>query len=184
MSEPENGASIASAEAKYARGIPLEKRERFSEVAAGLESFGAAHLDPELKGFVLELWRRICRSKRLDCRRGNPNVSTASVIHVIARMNFLFDKSQPVRLTFDAVCDFFGVKKTTVGGKASELERTLRLRQHSEPGLCRSAFIDDFTFVELSNGMVMTLGMAKSATWVRPDAKPQSMPTRYVNSHS
>ena len=36
-----------------------------------------------------------------------------------------------------------------------------------------SAFFDGFTFVELSNGMVIALGMAKSARWVRPDVTPQ-----------
>jgi hypothetical protein len=36
MSKTENGGSIASLESKYAPGIPLEKRERFSEVAAGV----------------------------------------------------------------------------------------------------------------------------------------------------
>src|SRR5437867_1176090 len=106
MSEPESGAPITSAESKFVPGIPLEKRGRFSEVAAGLESFGVAHLDPELTGFVLDLWKRVCRSKRLDCRRGDLNVWAASVIQVIARMNFLFDQSQPVHLTFDKICDF------------------------------------------------------------------------------
>ncbi len=163
MNEPEDHASR----------IPLEKRQRFAEVAGGIERFGAAHLDQELAGFVLELWKRVCRSKRLDCRRGAANVWTASVIHVIARMNFLFDKSQAVHLTFEAICDFFGAKKTTVGGKATEIERTLRLRQHSEPGLCRREFVDDFTTVQLSNGMVLSLATAKKMGMVPPDAMPR-----------
>ena len=48
--------------------IPAEKRERFNEVALMLERFGQSHLDPELTGFTLELWRRLCRRQTIDCR--------------------------------------------------------------------------------------------------------------------
>ena len=73
--------------------IPTERRERFREVATLLGQFGQAHLDPGLTAFTLELWRRVCRRQRLDCRRGKPAIWAASVVHVIARMNFLFDRN-------------------------------------------------------------------------------------------
>lgn len=40
-----------------------------------------------------------------------PQVWAASVIHVIARMNFLFDRNEPIHLTLDMIADFFGVKE-------------------------------------------------------------------------
>ena len=110
--------------------IPSERRERFDEVAGLIEQFGQQHLDAELTGFAIELWKRVCRRKAPDCLFGKPSVWAASVTHVIARMNFLFDRSQPVHLTFGAICDFFQTSKNTVGGKATEIERTLRLGQH------------------------------------------------------
>lgn len=161
MSEIQNPLPSSGEETKRIPGLASEKQERFREVAEAITRFGAARLDPELTGFALELWQRICRLKRMDCRRGDPNVWAASVTHVIARMNFLFDRKQAVHLTFDSICDFFQVKKTTVGGKASEIERTLRLRQHSEPGLCRSEFVEAFTMVRLPNGFVAPLETAK-----------------------
>ena len=94
------------------------------------------------------------------------------MVHVIARMNFLFDRNQSVHITFDTICDWFQANKTTVGGKATEIERALRLRQHSEPGLCRSEFIETFTTVQLSNGMLVSLQMAKQMGLVPPDAMP------------
>ena len=153
--------------------IPKEKRERFSEVAALLEQFGQAHLDLELTGFTLELWRRICRRQTMDCRRGKPHIWAASVVLVIARMNFLFDRSQPRHLEFDTISDWFQANKTTVGIKATEIERGLRLRQHSEPGLCRGEFVETFTTVQLPNGLVMSLQMAKEMGFVPPDARPR-----------
>ena len=150
--------------------ISEARRERFAEVAALLEQFGQTHLDPELTGFMLELWKRLCRRKAPDCLRGKPVIWAAGVTHVIARMNFLFDRSQPVHVTFDTICQFFGANKTTVGSKATDIERTLRLRQHSEPGLCRQEFLETFTTVQLSNGMVFSWQMAKQMGYLPPDA--------------
>jgi hypothetical protein len=150
-------------------GIPAAKQERYAEVASLLESFGQAHLDPELTGFTLELWRRICRKQSMDCRRGEATLWAATVVHIVARINFLFDRAQPVHLTFDLICESFGAKKTTVGGKATSIERTLGLRQHNEPGLTLSKFMDMFTTVQLSNGMIVTLAMAKQMGLVQDD---------------
>jgi len=155
--------------------IPSDRRARFDEVAALLEQFGNQHLDAELTGFTLDLWRRLCRRKAPDCLRGQPAVWAASVIHVIARMNFLFDRAQPVHLTFDTICGFFQCGKNTVGGKATTIERTLRLRPHSEPGLCRSSFMESFTMVQLANGLVLPWQMARQMGYLPPDAKPEDL---------
>jgi len=130
---------------------------------------------PELTSFAIELWKRICRRKSADCTRGKAEVWAAAITHVIARMNFLFDRSQPVHLTFDTICDFFQAGKTTIGGKATAIERTLRLSQHCEPGLCRSKLIETFTMVRLSNGMVLTLAMAKQMGYLPADASPEDL---------
>jgi hypothetical protein len=158
-----------------AQRIPAAHQERFAEVAALIEQFGQAHLDAELTGFGIELWSRICRRKTADCLRGKASVWAASVTHVVARMNFLFDRNQPVHLTFDTICGFFQTNKTTIGGKATEIERLLRLRQHSEPGLCRSEFLEDFTTIRLSNGMVLSWSTAKRMGYLPPDAKLEDL---------
>ncbi len=156
-------------------GIPTAHRARFDEVAALLTQFGQQHLDAELTGFTLELWRRLCRRKASDCLRGQPHVWAATVVHVIARMNFLFDRSQPVHLTFDTICGFFQTSKTTIGSKATGVERTLRLSQHSEPGLCRRQFLESLTMIRLANGMVLSFEMAKRMGYLPPDANPADL---------
>ena len=65
--------------------------------------------------------------------------------------------------------------KNTVGSKATEIERTLRLRQHSEPGICRTEFLESFTMIQLSNGMVLTWEMAKQMGYLPADAKPEDL---------
>lgn len=141
-------------------------------MAALLVQFGQSHLDAELTGFTLELWARICRRQNPDCRRGQPSVWAATVVHVVARMNFVFDREQPVHVTFDTICGAFRANKTTVGSKATEVERALRLSQHAEPGLCRQRFLEDFTMLRLSNGMQVPFRMAKEMGLVPPDFQP------------
>ena len=72
-------------------------------------------------------------------------------------------------------CDFFQTNKTTVGSKATEIERTLRLSQHSEPGLCRSEFLESFTTIRLSSGMVLSWEMAKQMGYLPADAQPEDL---------
>ena len=89
-------------------------------------------------------------------------------------MNFLFDRSQPVHLAFDTICQEFQANKNTVTGKATGIERQLRLRQHHEPGLCRREYMAAFTMVRLSNGMVMSWEMARQMGYLPPDAGPRT----------
>jgi len=172
---PNEAPSLSPVPMKANDRIPAAHQERFREVAAIIERFGQMHLDAELTGFVIELWKRVCRRKAPDCLRGKPAVWAASVTHVIARMNFLFDRSQPVHLTFDTLCGFFQTSKTTVGSKATEIERTLRLSQHSEPGLCRREFLESFTTIRLANGMVLPWDMAKQMGYLPADARPEDL---------
>jgi hypothetical protein len=64
--------------------IPAEKKQVHDEIAAGLAGFGQEHVDPELTGYLLALWARVCRTSKLDPRRGRPGVWAAAVTHVIA----------------------------------------------------------------------------------------------------
>jgi hypothetical protein len=157
------------------QAIAKDRRERYEAVAALLRAFGQQHLDVELTGFMLELWTRICRKKASDCLRGKIEVWAASVTHVIARMNFLFDKAQPVHTTFDTICSFYKTSKTTVGGKATEIERKLRLREHNELGLCRRELVETFTYVQFSDGIVVPWKFAKEGNYLPPDAKIEDL---------
>ena len=157
------------------KNIPAERQARFDEVAVMIDGFGREHLDAELTGYVIELWARLCRKKDAACLRGKPEVWAATVAHVIARMNFLFDRAQPVHLTFDTLCDHFHVKKTTIGNKASQVERQLRLRQHAEPGLCRNDLLEQFTMIQFSNGIVLPFGTAKKPGYIPPDERLEDL---------
>ncbi|CAN5688163.1 hypothetical protein BH20VER1_BH20VER1_09320 [soil metagenome] len=151
--------------------IPAAHRQRFDEVAGLIEPFGQQHLDAETTGFALELWKRICRRRTSDCLRGKPGVWAASVIQVIARMNFLFDQREPVHLTAETISTYFQVSKSGISRKATEIERTLRLRSLGEPGLCRIDLMEMSAAVRLSNGVVVPWKIAKQLGYLPAETR-------------
>jgi hypothetical protein len=137
-----------------------KKARRIKEVEALLDASSREHLTPELAGYVRRLWEQIGRKRNYVITGGKPEIWASAVVYVIARVNFLFDRSNPHYLLPDVICGFFGTKKSTVSAKATEIERTCRIRLGQE-GLCSPELSDSFTFVQLSNGMVLTKKMAK-----------------------
>jgi hypothetical protein len=136
------------------------KRQRIVRVRELLEKFSGEHLNAEFSQYVLKLWEQIGRKRDYVITRGAAEVWAAAVVYVIARLNFLFDRSCPHYLPPDVICGYFGTKKGTVSTRASEIEKACRIRMGQE-GLCSAEISDSLTFVELPNGLVLTKKMAR-----------------------
>jgi hypothetical protein len=77
---------------------------------------------------------------------------------VIARLNFLFDPESELFISADTVCDFFSTKKSTIGNKATQIEKACNLGLGAE-GLCSPDITDALTLVELPSGLVVPKNM-------------------------
>ena len=137
-----------------------KKTARIEEVQALLDAFSQEHLTPELAGYVRRLWEQIGRKRNYVITGGKKEVWASAVVYVIARLNFLFDRSNPHYLAPDVICDFFGTKKSTVASKAAQIEHACRIRIGQE-GLCSPEISDSFAFLQFSNGLVISKKMAK-----------------------
>lgn len=137
-----------------------KKAARIEEVQGLLDAFSQEHLTAELAGYVRKLWEQIGRKRNYVITGGKPEIWASAVVHVIARLNFLFDRDNPHYLPPDVICDFFGTKKSTVSAKAAEIEKAARIRMGQE-GLCSPDISDGLTYVQLSNGMVVSKRMAR-----------------------
>jgi len=134
------------------------KKQRLKEIKDLVLAFCEEHLDDELYGYALELCDILGRKRRISIARGKKEIWAASIIYVIARLNFLFDPESEFFLSFDTVCDFFGTKKSTVGNKATQIERACNLGLGAE-GLCSPEISDALTLVELPSGLVVPKNM-------------------------
>ncbi len=142
--------------------IDSRKLERIEEVKASLTDFTQQHFAdaPNLAAYTCKLWDQIGRKRNYVITGGTKEVWASAVVYVIARLNFLFDRSNPHYLPPNTICGFFGTKKGTVSARASEIEKACRIRMGHE-GLCSEEISNDLTFVQLSNGIILSKRMAK-----------------------
>ncbi len=143
------------------------KREAcISTVTSLLDSFCATHFSDETTEYVRVLWARICRKRTYRLTRVKPEVWASAVVHVIARLNFLFDAENANRMTADDICNFFGTRKSNVSTRAAAIEKACRIGM-GEPGLCSTRISDSLTMVQLPNGLVVPLQMARQMGLVK-----------------
>ena len=105
----------------------IEKTERIQEIKELVQVFCNRHLNEELTGYALKLCDKLGRKRTLSIVRGRKEIWAASIVYVIARLNFLFDPENELFLTADTICEFFGAKKTTIGNKATQIEKACNL---------------------------------------------------------
>jgi hypothetical protein len=136
----------------------IDKSEKPEEIKALVQAFCDRYLNEELAGYALKLCDKLGRKRALPIVRGRKEIWAASIVYVIARLNFLFDPENEVFLTADTICEFFGTKKSTVGNKATQIEKACDLGFGAE-GFCSAEICDALTLVELPNGLVIPKNM-------------------------
>jgi hypothetical protein len=137
------------------------KQKRIKEVQILLEDFATHHLSLELSGYVFKLWAQLGRKRHYVITSGKKEIWAAAVVYVIARVNFLFDKSSSNHLEPDLISGFFGANKNTVAGRARDIENECKIRIGHE-GLCSQEISDSLTSVQLPNKMIVSKKMAKA----------------------
>ena len=135
-----------------------KKDERLKEIKELVVSFCVEYLNEELQSYALKLCDTLGRKRKISITSGKKEIWGASIIYVIARLNFLFDSKNELFLSADTICDFFGVKKSTIGNKATQIEKACNLGIGAE-GFCSPEISDALTFVELPNGLIIPKSM-------------------------
>jgi len=135
-----------------------EKNQRLAEIKELVLGFCDKHLNEELAGYALKLCETLDRKRKISINRGSKEIWAASIVYVIARLNFLFDPESEFSLTADTICDFFGAKKSTIGSKATHIEDVCNLGLGAV-GFCSPEISDSLTLVELPNGLVVPKSM-------------------------
>lgn len=135
-----------------------EKMQRLDEIKGLVRAFCDEQLNDEIAGYALKLCETLGRKRKISLTRGKKEIWAAAIVYVIARLNFLFDPENELFLTADTICDFFGTKKSTVGSKATQIEKICNLGMGSE-GFCSPEISDALTLVELPNGLVIPKNM-------------------------
>jgi len=138
--------------------MKVEKAKRLNEINQLVLAFCEEHLNEELADYALKLCKTLGRKRKISINRGSKEIWAASIVYVIARLNFLFDSENELFLTADTICDYFGTKKSTIGSKATYIENVCNIGLGAE-GFCSPEISDSLTLVELPNGLVIPKNM-------------------------
>jgi hypothetical protein len=113
--------------AKVKKSGNKKNAERNEAIKNMIRDFGGAKLNTMYTDFALKLCDKIARMRKLSIQRGRVEIWAAAIVHVIARLNFLFDPENEVSITTDEMCAFFNTKKTTVSSKAGLIQNACNL---------------------------------------------------------
>ena len=90
-------------------------------------SFCDKHANAEYKQLCEKLIRKTARKRSAPFLSGRIEIWAAAVVHALATINFLYDKSLTPHTTFDALANHFGVVKSTVTAKAKVIRDMLKM---------------------------------------------------------
>jgi hypothetical protein len=136
------------------------KEKGLTEIREILHSFCKNYLNDELESYAIKLCENLGRKKKIDILRGKKEIWAASIIYVIARLNFLFDKENEKYITADTICNFFNTNKSTVGNKATQIENACKLTIGAK-GYCSQEITDSFSFYQTPEGFFIPKNMAE-----------------------
>jgi len=128
--------------------------KRMEAIKSMIEDFGRIKLDSMHTGLALKLCNRIARMRKLSIQRGRIEIWASAIVHVIARVNFLFDPENEISITADDVCKFFGTKKTTVSSKAGLIQKACDIYLGNKE-YCTPEISDMFRIYETKEGFLV-----------------------------
>jgi len=128
--------------------------ERVKAIKSMIEGFGRIKLDNIHTDLALKLCNRIARMRKLSIQRGRIEIWASAIVHVIARVNFLFDPESEIGITAEDVCKFFGTKKTTVNSKAGLIQKACDIYLGNEE-YCTPEISDMFRIYETKEGFLV-----------------------------
>ena len=143
----------------------MEKQEllaRQNTIIEQLKPFCAEKLNEEYFLLSEKLIKKLGRKRQPPFETGQLNIWAASVIHTIATVNFLFDRSNEHYISVDDISIFFGANKSTVTGKSKQIRDLLKIRQFDEEFSCQKLNESNpFTNLIMVNGFVVSANLLK-----------------------
>lgn len=106
--------------------------EKKSEISSLINKFCENRLNDEHQSLCEKVLLKFSKKRHVLFLTGKAEIWASAIIWCIARVNFLFDKANKYYLIGDDICNFFGTKKSTVGQKASLVEKSLKIMPFDE----------------------------------------------------
>jgi len=109
--------------------IPKKMQARYDEIVGLTDAFCQAHLTDEYAQLCRKLATKLSRKRPSPLAGGRSKSWTAAILYTIARVNFLFDKSQTPHMRADELCRKIGVSQGTASAKSKQIMDMLDIYQ-------------------------------------------------------
>jgi len=157
--------------------------DRVNEVKRLIEAFGRSRLGQEYTALALKLCDKIGRMRKLSIQRGRIEIWATAIIHVIARLNFLFDPDSKVYITADELCAFFGTKKSTVSNKAGMIQKTAKIFL-GDRDFSSAKIVDMFRLYETEDGLLIPASILDAMDNQGSENEPQPGTLSHPTAHN
>jgi len=102
-------------------------KARRNSIVESISPFCREFLDEEYEDLCVRLADKMARKRAVPFVSGQIPIWAGSVVYAIGQINFLFDPSSMPHVAPDDICDYFGVKKTTISNKAKAIRDMFKL---------------------------------------------------------
>ena len=150
-----------------------DQARQVAEIQEIIRAFGQKKLNDMYTDLALKLCEKIGRMRKLSIQRGRQEIWAAAIVYVIARINFLFDPTNKVYLMADEICDFFGTKKSTVGNKAGQIQKTCDV-WIGNPEFSNPEIAEMFTAYETPEGFIIPASLLRDQKITFDPAEPDA----------
>ena len=112
--------------------IPKKMQVKYDEIVAMTDAFCQEHLTAEYAEMCQKLAGKLARKRPSPLLQGRTKTWYGAIIYTIARVNFLFDRSQELHFSPKELSALMGVNQTTVSGKTKQIMDMFKIG-HFEP---------------------------------------------------
>lgn len=136
-------------------------KERVNRITELSTTLCAQKLDEEYFEVTEKVIGKLSRKRPSPLLRGKVEIWAAGIVHAIGQVNFLYDKSFKPYISFDELNDFFGTKKSSVGNKAADIRKMLKMNKLTNFDYMTKSRKNDHPIYNsvLVNGLIVPISM-------------------------
>ena len=136
--------------------VPKKTQARHDEIIGLTDAFCQAHLTDEYAQLCRKLAAKLSRKRPSPLAKGRSKSWAAAVLYTIARVNFLFDKSQTPHMRADELCRKIGVSQGTASAKSKQIMDMLDIYQmHPDWSLPSQMDDNPMAWMIMVNGLIV-----------------------------
>ncbi|NQT74250.1 MAG: hypothetical protein HQ553_16015 [Chloroflexi bacterium] len=110
----------------------------YAAITGLTNTFNDTHLTEEYADLCRQMTATLCRKRPSPLTKGRPTTWAAAIIYTIARVNFLFDKTQTPHMTATELCKLLGISQNTASSKSTQIMDLLDIMQFQPEWTCPS----------------------------------------------